>query len=127
MSSNLLDIVKRYGRLLGKGFIADKAPEIAKGLIVEMLKAKGVNVKKATEWVQGNACLWDTLEPKYQNIIIRLRRNAGRLDWLTADWIIDAMKRDIPSVASLFIGWRKGKNWLARQAEIIKERTEKWL
>lgn len=116
------EIFKEWGGILGKGLVAELAPDVAKGALVEILKEKGVNVKKATEWVTNNVSLWDKLEFEEQESFRDLAQKVGRVDWITTNWIIDAIKHDLPSVASLFLGWKKGANWLERQVEIIKEK-----
>ena len=42
------------------------------------------------------------------------------VDWLTVDWFIDAIREEHKALASLFLGWKKGRNWLARQIKAIK-------
>jgi len=118
------EAITRYAGILGKGFVAEMAPKVAKGALVDLLKKKGIGVREAAKWVEENVCLWDTLEPKHQNALRVLKRQIGSVDWLTADWLIGAIKADLPALASLFLGWRKGKNWLVRQIKVIKERIE---
>ena len=113
--------LKKYGKYLGHGLIAEMAPEIVKGALVEMLRVRKTNVKKASDWVQSNASLWDSLAPAQQKGLIKLGENVHNLDWLTGEWVIQAIKDDFPALASLFLGWKKGANRLARQVEIIKK------
>ena len=113
--------LKKYGKYLGHGLIAEMAPEIVKGALVEMLRVRKTNVKKASDWVQSNASLWDSLTLAQQKGLIKLGENVHNLDWLTGEWVIQAIKDDFPALASLFLGWRKGSNWLERQVVIIKE------
>jgi len=116
------DIFKTYGGFFGRGLVASMAPEIVKGMLIEMLKTR--TVKATTRWVEQNVILWDTLEPSQKQGLRRLSEMSN-LDWLDAEWIIAAIKQDCPSLASLFLGWRKGKNWLVRQVEIIKKEVAK--
>lgn len=113
--------IKTYADILFKGGVAELAPGIVQGALVEILKAKEVDVKKASEWVNANVSLWETIEPEHQKRLLELGRYIGKPNWLTADFVIDAIKKDLPVVASLFLGWRKGKNWLERQAARIRE------
>ena len=124
MALEIPDVVKRIGKLAGKGLTGEFAPEIAKGALVEILKVRKVDVKLASAWVEKNTCLWDTFEPSEQESLLRLRQYVGKIDWLTVGWFIDAIRVDLPAVASLFLGWRKAGNWLARQVDIIKEKTQ---
>jgi len=116
--------LKKYAGLFSKGFIIELAPEIAKGILIEIFKAKKVSVKSASDWVQNNTVLWKTLEPNEQGMLKNLAERAGNIDWLDADWVIEAIKKDFPAVASLFLGWKKANNWLARQVEIIRKEAE---
>ena len=111
---------KKLSGFFGKGIIVQMAPQIAQGALVELLKAKKVDVKKATQWVESNNELWKELEPSHQERLKMLARKAGRVDFLNVDWAIDAMRKELPALASLFLGWRKANNWLARQIEIMK-------
>ncbi len=117
------DVIKKYGGVLSKGLMAEMAPKVVKGTLLEVLRERGTGVRKAAEWVQRDVCLWDTLEPEHQKALFNLKR-VGNLDWFTAAWVIEAIKGDMPAVASLFLGWKKGANWLTRQVGIIKERME---
>jgi len=115
------DTIKKFGNILGKGFIQDMAPGIAAGYLVDMLQRYNVGVKEATKWVQDNISLWDKLKPEEQQSLRELSDRIGnRVEWITAEWAIDAVKGDLPALASLFLGWRKANNWLVRQAEIIR-------
>ena len=117
-------IPKNLGNILLKGGLIEIAPGIAGGMLVEMLKAKGVNVRKASSWVQKNTSLWDTLEPEYQVMLKDLAGKVGDINWLDTDWVIDSLRKDLPAIASLFLGWKKANNWLKRQVEIIRKEVE---
>ncbi len=113
--------LKKYAGMFSRGLIIKIAPEIAKGILVEMFRAKKVSVKSASEWVQNNTSLWKTFEPKEQEMMKNLGEKVGNIDWLDTAWVIEAIRGDFPGVASLFLSWRKASNWLKRQVEIIKK------
>ena len=113
--------IKKYAGIFSQGLIIKMAPEIAKGILVEMFRAKKVTVKSASDWVQANTSLWKTFEPAEQAMMKKLAGRVGNIDWLDAPWVIEAIKGDFPAVASLFLGWKKGNNWLKRQVEIIRK------
>ena len=115
---------KQYAGLFSKGLIIEIAPELAKGILVEVFKAKKVNVKGASNWVQDNTILWNTLSPDEQAMFKDMVQRVGTIDWLDADWVIDAIRKDLPAVASLFLGWKKANTWLKRQVEIIRKEVE---
>lgn len=120
MALELPDL-KKYAGLFSKGFVIEMAPQIAKGMIVEMFKAKKTSVKSASDWVESNTNLWKTFEPGEQAMFKNLAERVGNINWFDADWVIGAIKNDFPAVASLFLGWRKANNWLERQVEIIRK------
>jgi len=120
MAIELPDL-KKYAGLFSKGLVIEMAPEIAKGILVEMFKAKKTSVKSASDWVQSNTSLWKTLDQDEQALFKDLAERVGNIDWLNADWVIEAIKNDFPAVASLFLGWTKANNWLKRQVEIIRK------
>lgn len=113
--------LKKYGWLFSKGLVIEMAPEIAKGILVEIFKAKKVSVESASDWVQHNTSLWKTLDRDEQALLNDLAERVGNIDWLDVDWIIEAIKADFPAVASLFLGWKRANNWLKRQVEIIRK------
>ena len=123
MTLGLPDL-KKYAGMFSKGFVIKMAPEIAKGMLVEMFRAKKVSVTSASDWVQNNTSLWKTLDPDEQAMLKNLAERAGNIDWLDADWVIDAIRKDLPAVASLFLGWKKANTWLKRQVEIIRREVE---
>lgn len=113
-------VVKNLSGILGKGFIIEIAPQVAKGALVELLRVRKVDVKKATEWVRSNSKLWDSLEPHHQERLKQLAHKVGNVDWMDVNWAIGAMRGEFPAVASLFLGWKKANNWLVRQVEIMR-------
>lgn len=116
--------LKDFGGPLIKGLIAEAAPEILSGAILELLRERKVDVKKASEWVETNSRLWDSFGEKQRKGLVKLG-SISNLDWITKEWVINAIKGEFPAVASLFLGWRKGTNWLDRQVEIIKMEAQK--
>ena len=124
MAIKIPKILKQYGNILLKGGLIEVAPGIAGGMLVELLKTRNVDIKKASNWVENNTSLWDQLEPNHQAMLKDLVKRAGNIEWLDADWVISSLKGDLPAVASLFLGWRKANNWLKRQVEIIKKEVE---
>lgn len=121
MAIKIPENVKQYGNVLLTGGLIEIVPGIAGGMLVELLKEKEVDLKKATSWVESNTSLWSLLEPKHQAMLRNLASRAGNIDWLDADWVISSIKSDFPAVASLFLGWRKANNWLKRQVAIIRQ------
>lgn len=105
---------------LFRGLVVEYAPGFIKGALVKMLSE--VTVEQAALWVEQDYFLLEKIPERYRHELATM--NLGKLDWLTADWVIDALKKDKPQLASLFHSWRKGHNWLERQCQlIIKELT----
>lgn len=115
-----MGVLEKYGTLLGKGLVIEFAPDVLRCTLLELFAIRKVNVAKATNWVNANTNLWTMLGSEYQNYLKRLGKELPNLDWITSDWVIEAIKGDYPGVASLFLGWRKASNWLERQINQIK-------
>lgn len=115
--------VKKYASVFGKGMVAQFAPEVLKGGLVEVMRKK--TVEATCNWVDKNIRLWNELEPDHRKSLLKLGEVVKDLSWLTADWFIEVIKKDCPALASLFLGWEKAYNWLERQIEIIKEEIKK--
>ena len=110
-----------YVQMFGKGFAIHMAPSIGKGVLLEILRAKKIDVAKAAKWVENNNSLWEGIDPKYKINLKKLAQKVGNLDWIDVNWAIASMTEEFPAVASLFLGWKKGRNWLGRQIEILKK------
>lgn len=118
-------MIKEYGGFMKNGILLRAAPKIVQGMLVKILKERQTDTKMATGWVLDNTSLWDSFSIEHQEAFRNLFRQVKNVDWITFEWIIDAIKADFPAVASLFLGWRKGNNWLQRQVDIIKEEISK--
>ena len=112
--------IKRIMPFIGTGLISTMLPGIIKGLLLGFFKDQKVNSKILTQWVQEDSSLWSMLAPKWQRVIRDQRSRLGDTKWFTPDWLIDAVKGDYPSIASLFLGWVKAAAWLKNQVEEIK-------
>ncbi len=121
MAIKMPEKVKKFGGSMVKGFIEDMAPDIAQGILIELLKKRKLNVKVATNWVESKFNLWDSLSPAEQKSLKNLASRINKLDWMTVKWGIDAIEKEFPAVASLFLGWKKANTWLSRQVEIIRK------
>ena len=113
--------IKKAGGVLSKGFVATFAPRVLKGTLVEFFKQKNVDVDKITEWVLADKSLWDNLGTERQRQFKHLAGKIRDVSWLTDDWVIDSLRADFPAIASLFLGWKKSRNWLKRQIIIIQK------
>lgn len=107
---------------LGKGLMRSQAPGIAAGALVKFLNDNNVGVMIVTEWVQENKNLWDQIPQNYQSYLKKTARTVGAVDWITTTWFINAIKRDKPAIATLFINWKEGMDWLERQGEDLRQR-----
>ena len=107
-----------YAKILGRGLMSQMAPTVLKGALVEFLRT--VTIKEASQWVIDDTSLWDRLGPERQEGLKIMAQEAGGLDWMSAEWVIDAIREDCPALASLFLGWRKSRNWLVRQVVVIQ-------
>ena len=113
-----IDAIHRFSPFL-RGFGRQFAPDIIKGFIINYLKA--IPVKVIIKYVEANASLWEQLPIKNQQQFRTLASNLSDLDFFTSDWLIDITRKEVPATASLFMSWKKSRNWLDRQVKIIKE------
>jgi len=119
----MLDYIRGFGELTLKGLAATNAPTIFKGVLNELFRQNETTVEKVIPLVQANKSLWGVLPPDYLALLKRAAGQAGEMEWLTPEWVIDAIKKDHPALASLFLSWRKSRNWLGRQIEEIKSKV----
>lgn len=116
--------LQRLGEMALRGTVMQFAPTVLRGFIIELLHRESIDVVKATRMVQQKQDLWDLLGEHDRDRVRRAARKMGSLDWFTAEWLIDAVRKDQPALASLFLGWRKAHNWLEKQIEIFKEQAK---
>jgi len=117
----MLDHIKGFGELTLKGLVSLNAPSLFKGVLNGLLHRDDITVDKVVVMVQGNQALWDHLSPDIVHSLHRAAEHVTEVDWLTVEWFIEAIKKEHPALASLFLGWRKARNWLGRQIEVIKK------
>jgi hypothetical protein len=117
---DMLDKIKRYGSFLGIGLVKEMAPGIAGGFINELFHKWHVDVAMITQLVQNNQSLWDRLTPDTRNQLSDLTKRVGNLDFITPNFLITSIKKDFPSVASLFVSWPEAADWLTRQISELK-------
>jgi len=116
----MLDYIRGFGELTLRGLVATNAPTIFKGMLNELFRQNNTTIKKVIPLVQENKSLWSILPPDFPAMLERAVKQAGNMEWLTPEWVIDAIKKEHPALASLFLSWRKSRNWLGRQIEEIK-------
>ena len=117
----MLDHIKGLGGLTLKGLVVTQAPSLFKGTLNELLRRDNITVDKVVIMVQKNQPLWDQLSPDIVHTLNRATEYITDLSWLTVEWFIETIKKEHPALASLFLGWRKARNWLGRQIEAIKK------
>jgi len=117
-----LDIPESMKSLV-KNLVSTSVPTVAEGVLLELLR--DATVKKTCQWVEENKGLWDTVPLQKRERIKELAKKyispSDKLEWMGVDWAMHAIKVEYPALTSLFLGWRKGRNWLGRQIEIIKK------
>ncbi len=122
----MVNSLRGFGELLLHGFVANNAPNMFKGMLNTYLTDYNINSKMISELVMKNQSLWSLLpEDQYgrvQNVLAQI----GSIDWLTSDWLINAVREKHTAIASLFLSWKKGRNWLDRQVAEIKEGVSKF-
>lgn len=114
--------LKNLGDIVSKGLISEFAPTMTKGILVAVLKQEGVTVKRVSDAVQARVSLWGSLGEKYQMILMELRSKVASIEWLSAEWVVEALRDDLPAIASLFLGWKKAHNWLEREVKKVRDK-----
>jgi len=120
---NKLADLKRYGGIAFSGLLLQYAPDIMKGALAEAVK--NVTVAEASKWVAEDKYFWDNISPKYRQIMHQYSSRLGKAEWFTTEWIIDCIATSNPALASLFLGWKKGHNWLERQVNMLRRELGK--
>ena len=100
------------------GLMAQNAPRIIKGFMCKYLSA--IQFDDMIKWVQCNRNLWDELPDQYKLTLKDYGPKLGDLEWFNSAWLIQTARESAPALASLFLGWDEGKEWLDRQIIIIK-------
>lgn len=115
------DKLKQYADMLSRGAILEFAPGVVEGMFLEIFQEWQIDTAKVTRYVKGNLPLWDRMEPRHREMMRKLAQWGGKLEWITADWVIQAIKKDYPGVASLLLGWPEAHTWLEEQVAELKK------
>ena len=117
--NDIFSQIKGYVGPTLKGLVSQFVPDIAKGFMVENLGK--VSVEEVISYVETNQSLWGKMTPESrEKAKTTIREYASNFDWFTVDWAIEAVRKDLPKLASLFLGWTKARNWLKRQIKEIR-------
>lgn len=116
----VLENLKGFGKMTLQGIVATQAPVVLKGMLNELLRRDDITVAKVVVMVEKNQSLWSHLSPEITHSLYRAAERVPDIDFLTVEWFIDAIREDHRALASLFLGWKKARNWLTRQIEAIK-------
>lgn len=119
-----LDTFRQYIDTFGKGLAQEVAPEVAGGILLELFHLWQVDTVAVIKDVTNNTSLWDRLGQKQRDKLKTAAQRVGNLDWANADWVINAIKKDYPGVASLILGWPEAYTWLEEQVEELKKILE---
>lgn len=116
----MLEYLRSFGELTLRGLISVNTPKMLKAALNEWLTSYRITPEQVIPLITDNKSLWLLLSPEYERRIKNAAVHIRDIEWLTVDWMIDAVKAEHPALASLFLGWRKGRNWLSRQINEIK-------
>lgn len=112
--------LRKYMPGITQGLIDFFAPGVAQGALVEILKHSKVTVEVINEWVQGNRSLWKQIRPEDRANLKEMAGRVSNVSWISSEWAINAVRQEMPAIASLFLGWPKARRWLDRQIEELK-------
>lgn len=113
--------IRQILRFVPKALLAQFAPGIVEGALSEMLK--NVTVKEASKWVTDDVAWWDKMKPEHHLMFETYVPHLGDCSWFTCDYVIHAVTKTNPGLASLFLGWDDGYTWLEKQIEIIRSKV----
>jgi len=116
---------RNLGNMAIAGFVGLVGPGMAAGFLVQLLKEHKVDVQVISQWIQEGRSLWGEMSPDNQQDMIALGAKLHDISWMTPDWAIEAVRKDLPAIASLFLGWPKARHWLDRQITIIHRELKK--
>ena len=110
--------INDLGSGLFSGVVIQFAPMVLKSMMGKYLGS--IPFKEMVVWVNEDRNLWRSLPEKYQTMLKQNGPKLGGMEWLTCEWVIDAGRESAPSLCSLFVGWKEGREWLERQVADIK-------
>jgi len=110
--------IKNIASTFGLGFLPELAPYIVKGLLIEYLS--GVDIKELDKWIEQDVSLWSKIDRDYHEDIRGAVSKIGDLKWFTSDWLKEGLRKDLPTLCSLFLASDKASDWLDRQIAEIK-------
>jgi hypothetical protein len=115
-----LDSIKGIARSFGKGLLLEAAPQIISGVIIQLFHQWKLDKAVITEYVNNDVSLWSKMTLRQQKQLTLAATQLGSLDFLTPEFVVESIKDDFLSVASLLVNWPEAGEWLARQIEEIK-------
>lgn len=113
-----------YLAVMARGGLVSAMPGIVKGMLNVALTDQRVDTAKVTAWVKADDRLLSHVKTvdtdRIRSIIARLGMTKIDDSWLTADWVLEAIRKQHPAVYSLLMGWPAGYAWCGRQVIDIK-------
>lgn len=136
MPNNLASKIKAFGSPMMMGLVAQAAPSVLKGIILEYLQ--DIKIRDLQIFVDENKSLWGMLTLEYQIKIKNLTSRIKDVRWLTADWLISSSRERISKIRddrpdhqaeraklcaliSYFLSSKRAYAWLENQALIIRQ------
>ena len=120
----VMDFVRNLSKSSIRAGIANNIPSIAKGMINEFFTLANITPETVIPMVENKESLWQKLRPEDITKLSKILDQIDNLDWLTEEWLLNAIVEKHNALVSLFVKWRKGQNWLKKQVEEIKSNTE---
>jgi hypothetical protein len=111
-------VANLFGGGFMNGLLAQNAPRIIKGFMCKYLGS--IQLNDMMDWITANKNLWDEIPAQYKLTLKDYGPKLGDLSWFNSEWLIQTARESAPALASLFLGWDEGREWLDRQIVIIK-------
>lgn len=103
---------------VGRGLAGMVAPHVAAEILTSHLKE--VPIVEVVGMIDGDVILWELADEDGREKAKQLIREFGGSGWITIDWAMKAVKKELPILASLFLSSPKCYQWLEKQVEIIR-------
>ena len=117
-----LEKIRQVADMFGRGLLLQMAPRMVSSLVIDLFDDLKLDKAQIQHDVTDNRSLWDALPPDQQRQLRTAAQKLGDLDFLTADFVIQSIKKEPrhAQVASLLLNWPEANEWLARQLDELK-------
>ncbi len=107
------------GGIISRGILAEIAPVIAAGALLEFFDNWRIDLKVIESHVEHNTSLWVDMEPVHLYRLQSVYKRFGNLEFITPEWVISSISKKYPGIAS-YMMTEPATSWLKKQVEELK-------